>query len=301
MLLCQQIKKLDAGEEFSLCLTETGRVLSWGRYNSNVLGHGEDGHLHIPLIIAAIEELNIIDIAAGASHCLALTDNGTVYSWGNNEEGQLGLGHKNAVITPMLVEHLVNKNIRQISAGSSHSAAWTSETSDNTSLSMALPTLIPKEYNSLQKCSLKEITHRLSVLQYSSELILKNLHYCNFSQMGKSLGIEEIPKFILSKPKQTVFRRQLSKTAYLEGDTTIQLDDCLKDIFTAIFLQLSTLEPKELRASFRPYKIRYDGNLIEDYDEFHEDLISQLEDGIAGLLVPTPNNILKIGLNQDNY
>lgn len=32
-------------------------------------------------------------IASGSSHCLALTTNGNVYSWGNGEGGRLGHGN----------------------------------------------------------------------------------------------------------------------------------------------------------------------------------------------------------------
>ena len=35
---------------------------------------------------------NIIAIAAGGDHCLALSRNGTVWAWGNNDCGQLGNG-----------------------------------------------------------------------------------------------------------------------------------------------------------------------------------------------------------------
>lgn len=38
---------------------------------------------------------------------------------------QLGLGHSNPVKEPTLVTALQGKNIRQISAGRCHSAAWT--------------------------------------------------------------------------------------------------------------------------------------------------------------------------------
>jgi len=34
--------------------------------------------------------LNIIKIATGRHHCLALDSKGFVYSWGSNEKGQLG-------------------------------------------------------------------------------------------------------------------------------------------------------------------------------------------------------------------
>ncbi len=61
----------------------------------------------------------------GSEHTMALTSCGNVWVWGNNMDGQLGLGHTNTMREPVLVTSLQGKNIRQISTGRSHSAAWT--------------------------------------------------------------------------------------------------------------------------------------------------------------------------------
>lgn len=44
----------------------------------------------IPVMVASLS--NITAIAAGGDHCLALRSDGTVYAWGNDNEGQLGDG-----------------------------------------------------------------------------------------------------------------------------------------------------------------------------------------------------------------
>lgn len=55
-----------------------------------------------------------------------LTDN-EVYAWGNNAMGQCGQGHAQSPLTrPRKVIGLDGVNIHQISAGTSHSVAWTS-------------------------------------------------------------------------------------------------------------------------------------------------------------------------------
>ena len=48
-----------------------------------------------------------------------------VFAWGSNGDGQLGQGHSSAVREPQLLVGLSGKSIRQISAGRTHSAAWT--------------------------------------------------------------------------------------------------------------------------------------------------------------------------------
>jgi len=49
-----------------------------------------------------------------------------VFSWGNNENGQLGHGNRQSYDRPKLIEALKSKRIRDIAVGSAHSAAITS-------------------------------------------------------------------------------------------------------------------------------------------------------------------------------
>ena len=55
----------------------------------------------------------------------------TVYAWGNNAMGQCGQGHSQSPVTrPKRVVGLNKVPIHQISAGTSHSMAWTAIPSD---------------------------------------------------------------------------------------------------------------------------------------------------------------------------
>jgi alpha-tubulin suppressor-like RCC1 family protein len=60
------------------------------------------------------------DIATGDLHSLALMEDGTVYSWGDNNYGQLGNGSKTDSLTPVMVniDHVID-----IAAGDRHSIA----------------------------------------------------------------------------------------------------------------------------------------------------------------------------------
>lgn len=67
---------------------------------------------------------DVIDIAAGADHYLALKHDGTVWAWGKNQDGQLGIGIKeesNYHDTPVLVEGI--PPIRKIFAKDNSSKA----------------------------------------------------------------------------------------------------------------------------------------------------------------------------------
>ncbi len=49
---------------------------------------------------------------------------GEVFTWGDNDEGQLGDGTTNAVQRPRLVAALQGKKINRVACGSAHTLAW---------------------------------------------------------------------------------------------------------------------------------------------------------------------------------
>jgi alpha-tubulin suppressor-like RCC1 family protein len=81
-----------AGSYHCLALTADGNVYSWGGEDYGQLGYDrlyEYPH-NKPVMIPNLS--NIIAIACGSYHSLALKDDGTVWAWGLNDKGQLGDG-----------------------------------------------------------------------------------------------------------------------------------------------------------------------------------------------------------------
>lgn len=79
---------------------------------------------YYPRIVNALAHENIIEIAAGNSHCLALSDKGKVFSWGCNEQYQLGRPTNDTIydaLNPDRVKEL--PFISRISSGAYHSFA----------------------------------------------------------------------------------------------------------------------------------------------------------------------------------
>ena len=96
------------------------------------LGTSESDHpVLLPRIVEDFSAERIVDISLGDVHCLALSQDCTVYAWGMNSMGHCGLGHTNSPIcSPQKVKALDGVPIHQISAGTSHSMAWTALPSD---------------------------------------------------------------------------------------------------------------------------------------------------------------------------
>ncbi|XP_062363771.1 protein RCC2 [Cinclus cinclus] len=85
----------------SLLITAEGRLWSWGRNEKGQLGHGDTKRVEAPRPIEALAGEAIVAAACGRNHTLALTESGSVFAFGENKLGQLGLGNQtDAVPSP---------------------------------------------------------------------------------------------------------------------------------------------------------------------------------------------------------
>lgn len=138
-----------------------------------------------PLQVPALASHFVEDIAVGAEHVLVLTSSGEVWGWGNNAEGQLGLGNNITQRQPVVLPDLRGKNIRQISAGRNHSAAWTAPVPaariPGTPLPLQLghPTTIPPQFPAIKDVDTEAVRARLRVLYHFSDLISSSWRLMN--------------------------------------------------------------------------------------------------------------------------
>jgi alpha-tubulin suppressor-like RCC1 family protein len=119
---------ISAGEAHSMALQSDGTVLSWGSNSSGQLGDGTtttQTNNAQPNPVSVVSANNIVSIAAGGHHSLALKSDGTVLSWGYNGSGQLGDGTTTSQSTPVAVA--TTDNVISIAAGSYHSLAIKSD------------------------------------------------------------------------------------------------------------------------------------------------------------------------------
>ncbi|KAG8134391.1 hypothetical protein E2320_007524 [Naja naja] len=72
--------------------------------------------------IDALSMYNVIQVACGHYHSIALTKDGRVFSWGQNSHGQLGLGKElPSQATPCNISSLAGIPLAQVAAGGAHS------------------------------------------------------------------------------------------------------------------------------------------------------------------------------------
>jgi RCC1 and BTB domain-containing protein len=111
------------GTHHTLMLTETQEVWTWGSGEFGKLGIGDEEKHAEPVMITALQGVNVVEISTGGFHSTALTGDGHLYTWGGGDKGQLGHGDENCQNVPVIVEALRGKRVARCSAGMHHTMA----------------------------------------------------------------------------------------------------------------------------------------------------------------------------------
>ncbi|KAJ1454826.1 regulator of chromosome condensation 1/beta-lactamase-inhibitor protein II [Pelagophyceae sp. CCMP2097] len=126
--------RADAGH--SVFATRLGAVFACGcdRWQQLGLGSGlagggytwKDGRIWQPqpCLVAALAHAKIVDVAAGADHSVALADNGTVFTWGRGDKGQLSASAKPFLGPPRKCDALSSGNTVAVAAEGDCTCAW---------------------------------------------------------------------------------------------------------------------------------------------------------------------------------
>ena len=87
-----EIMSMVGGQNHSMILTKSGAVFTYGDNTYGQLGTGDTRSIDSPTSITTAFEGKVVQIAALGNHSLALTEDGRIYSWGQNNHGQVGNG-----------------------------------------------------------------------------------------------------------------------------------------------------------------------------------------------------------------
>jgi Regulator of chromosome condensation (RCC1) repeat len=126
--LSSGVASISAGPGFTCAVTTTGAAECWGLGVSGQLGNGAAADSLAPAQVSGMSA-GVAEIAAGASHACALTDEGAVWCWGLNASGQLGDGTLGSSATPVRVLGAVGNaalsGVVAIVAGQDHTCGTT--------------------------------------------------------------------------------------------------------------------------------------------------------------------------------
>ncbi len=119
---------VDNGNEHTVALQCNGQVWAWGLNTNGQLGNNSTTQSSLPVQVRNLTNTgplnNVLGVAAGSNHSLAILCDGTVAAWGANTSGQLGDNSTTQRLFPVLVQGLpVGVRAVSVMAGDLHSMA----------------------------------------------------------------------------------------------------------------------------------------------------------------------------------
>ncbi|XP_057393747.1 X-linked retinitis pigmentosa GTPase regulator isoform X6 [Balaenoptera acutorostrata] len=122
----EKVKLAACGRNHTLVSTEGGKVYAAGGNTEGQLGLGDTEERNtFHLISFFTSQHKIKQLSAGSNTSAALTEDGELFMWGDNSEGQIGLQNITSICVPHQVT--IGKPISWISCGYYHSAFVTTE------------------------------------------------------------------------------------------------------------------------------------------------------------------------------
>ena len=112
-----KIKELIIDSGSAYAILEDGSLYAWGKNEYGELGVGDEVNINTPTKVklpSKIKELIIVD----GSSAYAILEDGSLYAWGSNSNGILGVGKSFTIYTPEQVTG-INGTIKEIFSSTS--------------------------------------------------------------------------------------------------------------------------------------------------------------------------------------
>ena len=115
------------GYVHSLALMSDHTLRAWGGNSRGQLGNGDGSYASSssPVIVSGLTSVS--QVSAGWKHTLALKSNGTVWAWGQNDNGEVGNGIKSTIGVTLPIQVSGLTNMTAVSGGDCHSIALKSD------------------------------------------------------------------------------------------------------------------------------------------------------------------------------
>ena len=126
MKILDNVKSVSLGSDHSGAITEDGSLYMWGLNDDGQIGN-DDGQIGNGTTAYCRVPTKVLDnvkcVSLGYYHSGAITEDGSLYMWGENDDGQIG----NGTTTDCHVPTKVLDNVKSVSLGSRHSGAITED------------------------------------------------------------------------------------------------------------------------------------------------------------------------------
>ncbi|KAM6971877.1 putative E3 ubiquitin-protein ligase HERC3 [Aplochiton taeniatus] len=118
------LAQITAGGDHSFVWLNGQTVIGWGRNTSGQLGLGDTTDRNVPTQVLFIDMKKTVFIACGKDHTAILTKDGTVFTFGCGQYGQLGHNSLMDELKPRVVEELLGTDVTQIACGRHHTLVF---------------------------------------------------------------------------------------------------------------------------------------------------------------------------------
>ncbi|EPX64443.1 BNR repeat domain protein [Cystobacter fuscus DSM 2262] len=116
-----------AGEAYTLIQRDDGSVWTWGANSGGQLGDGTTAYRLASAPVDFSNGMVVKRVAAGGSHALAVLSDKTLWAWGRNGDGQLGVGSTTSSFSPVKVPGRTGVEVVAMAASTFNSAAVLSD------------------------------------------------------------------------------------------------------------------------------------------------------------------------------
>ncbi|XP_013183359.2 probable E3 ubiquitin-protein ligase HERC2 [Amyelois transitella] len=310
-----RVVKVECGSQFSVALCQCGSVYTWGKGDYHRLGHGSYEHVRRPMRVTGMQGKTIVSIATGSLHCVACTDTGEVYTWGDNDEGQLGDGTTLAAQRPRLLMALQGKRVTRVACGSAHTVALCVEAAR----APRPPPTPPLECHLLRDLSTQLICNRLVLLHQFSELVCPRLPLLILDG-----HLDQLRSLLFYSVKEAAFRKAIMATMVRErqhgpvvelsrvaarrarrGGAGLAGAAGMRSVFGQMVARLPALTQDALALPHRVWKVKFVGESVDDcgggYSESIAEMCEELQNGSLPLLMATPNGRGDAGASRDAF
>lgn len=130
-----RINSVSTGSGFCVAVSRCGIVYTWGNGSYGCLGHGDTNNEPSPREVQYLASTGtrVLSVATGHFHCLAITEGGAVFSWGQSQFGRCGYrvssrgehGNQSVQSRPRCVDALIAVKARAAAAFDYHSLVVT--------------------------------------------------------------------------------------------------------------------------------------------------------------------------------
>ena len=129
LLKTKTVVQVTAGYFHTACLTADGLIFVCGAGVQGQMGIGDTESRVVPTLVRGeLEGRKVLQVAAGGAHTVCVTEDGSVFAFGANMNGQLGLGDtENRLVPTLLRGELANKSVVQVAAGGDHTVFVTGD------------------------------------------------------------------------------------------------------------------------------------------------------------------------------